>query len=250
MFAGTKADPFFKTAWRVVTDRLFMIKVIFFYGYQISAVMMQTSAFYVVTFLLDEPAKTITVLLGAMLVGALVSVPLWTILSHRVNNNRKMSLAAGISMFVTYIPMIFAEGVTQWTICLLLFGISVGGQWFIDLPTMGDVLDDIAVRTGKREPGIYYGYQAFFIKLGHVTIALTISITHMLTGYIEGVTSKADLMAKSPTPELALFGIRLHSAIVPAVIVLITIFLFWKWYDLTPDRIAENKVRMKDMGLL
>ena len=249
MLKGLKAEPFFKTARQAVTDRLFMMKVIFFYGYQISTVMIQTSAFYVVTFLLNEPAKTITILLGSMLVGALVSVPLWTIVSHRVNNNKKVSLVAGVAMFFSFIPLIFVRDVTGWAVCMLFFGVTVGGQWFMDPPTMGDVLDDLAVRTGRREQGIYYGYQAFFIRLGQVTIALTISVTHMLTGYVEGVTSQADLISKSPTPELALFGIRIHSAIVPAIIVLICILLFWKWYDLTPEKVAENKRKLKELGL-
>jgi GPH family glycoside/pentoside/hexuronide:cation symporter len=152
-------------------------------------------------------------------------------------------------MFFSFIPLIFVRDVTGWAVCMLFFGVTVGGQWFMDPPTMGDVLDDLAVRTGRREQGIYYGYQSFFIRLGQVTIALTISITHMLTGYVEGVTSQADLISKSPTPELALFGIRIHSAIVPAIIALICILLFWKWYDLTPEKVAENKRKLKELGL-
>ncbi len=243
------SESFLKSGKRVVTDRRFMAKVIFFYGYQTGAVMLQTSAFYITTYLVDAPASTVSLLLGAMLLGALISVPIWTMMSNRVNNNKKMSLIAGWTMFVMFIPMIFVNGIIAWAICLLLFGISLGGQWFIDQPTMGDVLDDVAVRTGKRQTSLYYGYQAFFVRLGMVTIALTIAITHILTGFVEGAPSLAELMIESPTPELALFGIRIHSAIVPAIIVLVSILIFWKYYDLTPEKVVLNKAKLKELKL-
>ena len=37
--------------------------------------------------------------------------------------------------------MIFVSGIELWMISLLLFGIGIGGSWFIDPPMMGDVLD-------------------------------------------------------------------------------------------------------------
>lgn len=152
-------------------------------------------------------------------------------------------------MFFTFLPMIFVSSMIGWIISLIFFGIGLGGQWFCDPPTMGDVLDDIAVRTGKRQQAIYYGFQSFFIKLGQTSIAITIAIVHSLTGFVEGAPSLAELYALSPTPELALFGIRIHTSIVPAILVLITTFIFWKYYDLTPDKVAANKKKLQELGI-
>jgi GPH family glycoside/pentoside/hexuronide:cation symporter len=249
LLENEKMESFFKTAKMAIKDRVFMSKVLLFFGYQVGAVMLQTSAFYVVTYLLDEEASAITYLLGAMLIGAIISVPIWVVVSHKVNNNKRLSVIGAILMFLTFLPMIFVTNLLGWIIVLILFGIGLGGQWFCDPPTMGDVLDDIAVRTKKRQQAIYYGYQAFFIKLGQTAIAITIAIVHVLTGFPEGAPSLKELRAKSPTPDLALFGIRIHSAIVPAIIILITLFIFWKFYDLTPDRVAANKAKLKELGL-
>jgi len=175
----TKVESFFKTAKTALSNRLFVVKALFFFGYQVSAVMMQTSAFYIVTFLLDAEAFTISLLLGAMLLGSLISVPLWTFFSKRVNDNRKLGLIAGTILFLTFIPLIFAEGLIAWMIFLMFFGVGVGGHWFIDVPLLTDVLDDIAVKTKKRQQSIYYGYQAFFARFGGTFIAITISITHL-----------------------------------------------------------------------
>lgn len=246
-------DSFLQETFKAVKDRRFMMKVLFFYGYQVAAVMIQQSARYVIAFLLKESGDSadfsFILLLGSMLLGALISVPIWTGLSKRVNNNKKMSLTAGIIMFFTFIPMIFVWDIIGWIISLLFFGIGLGGQWFMDPPTMGDVLDDIAVRTGKRQQSIYYGFQALFIRLGYATIVIIIALTHILTGFVEGAPTYAQLEALSPNIELALFGIRIHSAIVPAIIIIITVILFWKYYDLTPEKVAENKKKLEKMNL-
>jgi len=240
---------FFKSIKIVLSNKTFTTKMILFFGYQVGAVMLQTSAFYITTYILDSPALGVTLLLGSMLIGALVSVPIWTIASQRLNNNRKLSLIGGFFMFFTFIPMIFVTTVIEWVITLIAFGIGLGGQWFMDPPTTGDVLDEVAVKSGKRQPGLYYGWQAFIIKLGQSTIAITIAIVHTLTGFVEGAPSLALLLAESPTPELAIFGIRIHSAIVPAILVLITTLVFWKYYKLTPDKVAANKEKLKEMGV-
>lgn len=233
-------EPFIKSTVRVFKDRTFMMKVIFFFGYQVGGVMIQTSALYVSFNLLLMGNDAIMFLLGAMLVGALISTPLWTILSIRVNDNRKMSIIAGIMLFVTFLPLIFTQGLITWMIFLLFFGVGIGGHWYVDPPTMGDVLDDIAVRTGKSQQSIYYGFQSFVIKFGQAFIAITIALSHVLTGYVQGQAAQDGL---------ALFGVRLHTAIVPAILVLITLILFWKYYKLTPDKVAENKKKLKEIGL-
>ncbi|TFG16005.1 MAG: hypothetical protein EU535_00160 [Promethearchaeota archaeon] len=242
-------ESFIKMAKSAIGNKNFMAKVALFMGYQVGAVMLQYSAFYIVTYILDEEAGAITYLLGAILIGALISVPLWVTLSHRMNNNKKISVIGAIIMFFTFIPMIFVADLFSWIIVLIFFGVGLGGQWFSDPPTLADVIDDAAVRDGKKKQGIYYGYQAFFIRLGASSIAITIAIVHTLTGFVGGAPSLAELKARSPTPDLALFGIRIHAAIVPAILILITLFIFWKFYDLTPDRVAANKAKLKELGL-
>jgi len=244
-----KLPGFFKTAKTVLSNKRFVSKITLYLGYQVGVVMLQMSAFYIVTYLLDAPASNISYLLGSMLVGALISVPVWMLVSQRLNNNRALSIFSGLFMFLTFLPMIFVEGLTGWIISLVAFGIALGGQWFMDPPTMGDVLDDVAVKTGRRDPGVYIGYQSFIFKLGQTSIAAVIAIVHTNTGFVSGAPSLTQLMAVSPTPELALFGIRIHSAIVPAIAVLISTIIFWRFYDLTPDKVAANKAKLEELGM-
>jgi Na+/melibiose symporter-like transporter len=244
-----KPAGFFATARKVFTNKRFVGKVTLFFGYQVGVVMLQTSALYIVTYLLDAPASTISLLLGSMLGGALISVPVWMTISRRTNNNRLVSLVGGFFLALTFVPMIFVNSLAGWLICLVFFGMALGNQWFSDPPTMGDILDDVAVKTGRRDPSVYISYQSLAYKLGYTSIAAVIAAVHTQTGFPAGVTSLAELMQKSPTPQLALFGIRIHSAIVPAAVALVATTIFWLLYDLTPTRVAANKQKLEEMGL-
>ncbi|MBD3255021.1 MAG: MFS transporter [Candidatus Lokiarchaeota archaeon] len=249
MESKLEVESFFQMSKKAISNRNFLAKVVLFYGYQVGAVMLQYSAFYIVTYLLDMEAGAITYLLGAMLVGALFSVPLWLYISKKMNNNKKLSVMGAIGMLIAFVPMIFVSTLIGWIIVMLIFGLGLGGQWFSDPPTLGDIIDDVTAKTGKRQQGIYYGFQAFFIRLGYSTIAVTLAVVHTLTGFVEGAPSLGELRAQSPTPDLALFGIRIHTAIVPAILVLITVLIFWKYYKLTPDRVAANKAKIKELGI-
>jgi Na+/melibiose symporter-like transporter len=244
-----KPAGFFQTARFVFSNKRFVAKVILFFGYQVSVVMLQTSALYIVTYLLDAPASTISLLLGSMLGGALISVPVWMLISRRTNNNRLVSLAGGFLLPLSFVPMIFINSMLGWIICLVFFGVALGNQWFMDPPTMGDILDDVAVKTGRRDPSVYISYQSLVFKLGQTSIAAVIAIVHTWTDFPAGVTSLAELMQKSTTPQLALFGIRIHSAIFPAIVALVATLIFWRLYDLTPTRVMANKKKLEEMGL-
>ena len=242
-------ESFFKAAKKVTSNKRFMTKMIFFFGYQAAVALLAASALYMIVFVLDVEAWFLGVLMGAMLLGAFLSVPFWIILSKKINDNKKISIYAGFAMFITFLPMLFVTELIFFILAMILFGIGLGGQWFVDLPAMSDVLDDVTARTGKKEEELYFGYQNFFVRLSGVIVAVIFAIVHILTGFVEGVSSRAELFVLSPTPELALLGIRFHTALIPAVLVLICTLIFWKFYDLTPDKVAANKAKLKQLGL-
>ncbi|MHA1796285.1 MAG: MFS transporter [Promethearchaeota archaeon] len=238
---------FLKSAREVFSNRRFVMKVIFFFGYQASVALINGSAAFIVAFIIRK--DMFVVLMAAMLGGALLSVPLWLYIGNKLNDNKKTSILGAICMILSYIPMIFVTTPIGWILALFLFGAGLGGQWFMDPPTMGDVLDDIAVKTGKRQQSIYYGYQSFIIRFGEAFKAITIGLAHYFTHLPSGVETYDELVANTDNVSLAIFGIRIHTAIVPMILVIIATFLFWKYYDLTPEVVAENKKKLTEMNL-
>ena len=248
---GDAAQPFFAVARKVLSNRIVRVKYLFFFGYQAAVAMVNASALYVITYILDDPEnKSLPLIMGSMLVGALVSTPLWVTVSQKVNDNKKMSIFAGLLMTASFVPMIFAVTRWQWMATLALFGVSLGGQWFMDPPTMGDVLDDAAVRTGKREQSIYYGFQTFITRFGEALKAAVIAVAHIATGFVEGKPTLAGQKAANPEGwKLVIIGIRVHTAIIPALLVLVMTIIFWRRFDLSPQKAAENRKKLEKLGI-
>ena len=247
---NVERKPFFSTVKEVLSNKAFVLKIVLFFGYQASVALVNASALYVANYILKAPGDLIF-LLGGMLAGALLSAPLWVVISKKVNNNKLMSIVGAIAMLVSYIPMFFVDGLLAWAIALVIFGIGLSGQWFMAPPTMGDIIDDHAVRTGKKEASIFLGYQTFFIRFGEAFKVLVILVVHELTYFPTGVATYSGLESVLSASQLktALFGIRIHTAIVPAILVLITLIVFWIYYPLTPDKVAENKRKLEAMNI-
>ncbi len=247
---GQADEPFLKVAKSILTNRTMVTKIMFFFGYQAAVALINASALYNITYILDDPENdSFIFIMGGMLVGALISTPLWVRISQRVNDNKKMSIFAGLLMFATIVPMIFINTIGPWIICMVFFGMSLGGQWFMDPPTMGDVLDDVAVKTGKREQSLYYGFQIFIIRFGEALKAFVIATAHLATGFKEGNPTLDEMKNNVDNIDLVLFGIRIHGAIVPALLVIVFTLLFWKYYDLTPEKVEENRIKLEELGI-
>ena len=123
---------------------------------------------------------------------------------------------------------------------MTIMGIGIGGTWVMLAIVMGDVIDESIVTTGKREEGIYSGFQQFFGRLAILIQAITFVVVHILTGFDEG--------ASTQSPE-AVFGIHLHFALLPMIYMLIGCIIFWKFYDLTPEKAKLNQEKLKGLGL-
>lgn len=201
---------------------------------------MQASLPYLVTNVLLEPTTIISLLSVAFLIGALISAPLWIKLAHETNNNKKVIVSAAILLTVATIPFIFVESTLLLFIILIIWGVGLGGFWALLAPVLADVIDESVATTGKREEGIYSGFQAFFGRIAIILQALTIALTHILTGYNPDTKVQTDL---------ATLGIHIHFGLIPMIFILLATIIIWKWYDLTPERVEINQRRIKELGL-
>ncbi len=75
-------------------------------------------------------------------------------------------------------------------------------------------------------------------------------MAHIATGFVVGSPTLAGQQAANPGGwRLMIFGIRVHTAIVPALLVLVMTIIFWRRYDLTPQKAAENRKKLEEMGI-
>jgi len=199
---------------------------------------MTASVPYLVDNILGVGEKATTPIFAGFLIGAIISTPFWVKAAHKTNNNKKIMVYCGLLMGIFTIPLIFLEELLFIIIAMVIWGLSIGGYWAMIAPVLADVIDESIVTLKRRQEGVYAGFQQFFGRLAIFFQALSFTLAHLLTDF-----------AAHPEAAAAKIGIHIHLAVVPMICILIGTFVFWKWYDLTPEKVAENQRIIKELNL-
>jgi Na+/melibiose symporter-like transporter len=235
-----KRESFLTELKLAFKQKSFAAFIVVYMMYQVMIVSMTASIPYVVRFILKMPASATTLMMAFLLIGVIVSTPFWIKYAQKTNDNRKVMLISAILLGVFLIPMIFNRNYNFILINLVIWGIALGGYWAMIFPVMSDVIDESVVRHGERKEGTLTGIQQFFGRLGIIIQAMSFALAHSLTGFVEGAETQS---------ESALWGIHVHLAVVPMVCILFGALVFWKYYDLKPDKISENQLKIKQLKL-
>ena len=232
--------PFFETLKTTLSQKNFVAYIIIILCYQIMIRSMTASIPYVARFILKLEASVITIIMGSFLISVLISTPFWVKLAHKINDNRKVFLITGGLLVIFTIPLIFVDSLMGFVIAMIIWGLVLGGFWAMQMVCLADVIDESVVNTSKREEGIYNGINTFFSRLAIIAQALSFAIVHTLTGFAEGSdTQSAE----------AIVGIRIHFALIPFFALLIGVLIFWKFYTITPEKVNENQLKIKQLKL-
>ncbi|TXT58408.1 MAG: Na+/melibiose symporter-like transporter [Promethearchaeota archaeon] len=238
--AKEKRPPFIESFKYIITQRAFIAFVIIYTLYQAVISLMTASIPYAVIYLLEMPISASTLIFAGFLIGALISIPIWIKFVKKSDSNKLVLFVAAILLGIFTSPMLFIRDYILMIIAMIFWGISLGGFWVMIAPTLADVIDNSVVKTGRREEGIITGLQRFFARIAIVIQALSFAIAHSLTGFVEG----SDVQT-----ELAKWGIHIHLALIPIICIFIGAFIFWIFYNLTPDKVKENQKKIAERGL-
>ncbi|MHA1419089.1 MAG: MFS transporter [Candidatus Heimdallarchaeaceae archaeon] len=234
-------EGFFKQLRKAFTHKNFLAFILLFFFYQAATMSLTGSIHYVGKYFLGDVGAT-TPIFAAMLAGALISIPIWLYFIKKVQDNQKMITIAALLIGASFIPMIFLRTQIGFIIALAFWGMSFGGFWLIMTPAMADSIDEIVVKTGKRNDGIFLGFRAFFGRLSYAVQGLSFWAIHELTGFDSSPS------ATTQTP-LAKWGINFHLALIPAILVIVGAIVFWRLNTLNKEKVAEIKRQLKKMDL-
>jgi GPH family glycoside/pentoside/hexuronide:cation symporter len=235
-----KRESFFKSMKIAFKQKSFVAYIFLYTMYWVIINCMQASIPYVVRFVLKMPASATTFIMAAFLLGAIFSVPFWYKIAQKTNDNRKVMLISATLMGVFVSPLIFLESYILIIITIFIWGTAQGGYWSMIFPVFSDVIDESVVLHEKREEGTYIGMQQFFGRIGLVIQVLIFAIVHSLTGFVEG--------SDTQSPQ-AVWGIHIHLALLPMIAILLGAVIFWKMYDLRPDKVSEHQIKIKQLKL-
>ena len=235
-----KKDRFLPALKQAFKQKNFIVIIIFYLGFMSLTMLVMASFLYYVRYVLKAQAIAATLIMGMLLIGGILSLPFWVKYTQKTQNNKKTSVIGASLMVIFAIPLSFLSDLIFVLITVFLFGIGLGAYWAMMVPVYSDVIDESIIETGKRREALYGGFRFFFGRLAMVVQALTFAIIHELTGFVEGAATQ------SPS---AVFGISLHTGLIPAIFMAIGTLIFWKFYDITPSKAKTIKAQLVEMGL-
>jgi GPH family glycoside/pentoside/hexuronide:cation symporter len=236
-------DSFWKTL-KFVKDKNFLAYILISLGHAVLTVMMLSSLPFWNKYIIGSSDPELeTVMAAGFLVAVLISVPIWTYLGRKVGNKKAITYGTLVTS-ILFIPFFFISDILTTTIFIALIGIGIGAFWTLMFPAFSDTVDDIVVRTGKRNEGALTGIRIFTERISIIIQAVAFAIIHPLTGYRAGAVPGAT----TQTP-LAQFGIRFLMAGIPMAFYFFAFILIWKVYKLDMAQVAENTEFLKQKQL-
>ncbi len=220
-------DSFFKTLKLLLTQKNFMIVVLIFFLDSIIGASLSASIQYVVKYNLQLESESTILVMGGFILGSLLSLFPWLFVSHKLNNNRKMLIIGVFLNTIFLLPCATFWDLPSLAVGAFLLGIGGAALRIGRNPVMADVIDESLVRSGHHMESSLMGVYAFFNRFSLIAQGWIFSIVHVLTGFDPEASIQSDI---------ALLGIRLHTAVIPMILCLLGLILFVKVYDLTPEK--------------
>ena len=174
-------------------------------------------------------------------------MPIWGKIADWTNNDRRTMIIAAAVLTIGTFPLMFISNYYVMIGAIFIWGFCEGGYWVMLGPVFSIAIDESVVLTGRRTEGTYQGFQTFVSRAALVIQALTFSIIHTLTGFKPG-SGIPDVPLPEQTP-IAILGIQIHFALVPAILMLIATIILWRYFKITPDVVKANKEKIDALGL-
>ena len=193
-------------------------------------------------YVLGKQADDKTLLLALFIVGQIISVPVWTIISKKIGF-RKTMIYAGFGQAIMTAPFIFITDYNLSIPFFLIVGFGSGGMWTMLAPVFSEVLDELMTKTGRRDSGIFVGINTFFGRFSIILFSGITAIIHFTTGYVAGG------LPDGTQPPSAQLGIRILMSVIPVIGLTIAIILFAYFYDIKGDKKIMIEQKKIELGL-
>ena len=224
----------------VISHKNFMVVILVFLMDGIIGASLTASIQYVTLYILGGSSGGAILILAPFILAVIVSLFPWLILSQKMKNNRKMLILGVFLNTIGLLPFMFAQTTIGFIIAAVILGIGGGALRIGSNPVLADAIDEAVADSGKHIEGSFMGVYTFFIRFSLIAQGWIFAITHTLTGF--------DPLSPTQT-ELAQFGIRMHTALIPMILTLIALVVFVLVYDLRPEKTKEIKEKLKEMNL-
>jgi glycoside/pentoside/hexuronide:cation symporter, GPH family len=159
--------------------------------------------------------------LAAMMMGALLGMPLWLAILHRIDKHRAWALSLGsASLWVAAPALLTPDGspFVPYLIMVVGLALSSGAGAIVPFALLGDVIDYDELRTRASRSGAYYAVFLFGVKV-NAAIGGSIAFGILaVVGYDPAATRHADS---------AVLGLKWAFAALPALLFAVAAASIW-----------------------
>jgi Na+/melibiose symporter-like transporter len=138
------------------------------------------------------------------------------------------------------IPALFVRTLLLALVIVALLGFAQGATTLVRWPIFSDVIDEVSLLDGKRQEGVYQGVFVFFDRIAFILQPIIFTVVHILTRF--------DPESNTQTV-IAQQGILAAMFWIPGLIMLAACLIFWKYFDLTPEKAYNIKQKLIEMKL-
>jgi Na+/melibiose symporter-like transporter len=246
---SVKRMNFIKAFIEAIKSRTFVVYFIFATCLGIQITLVVSNMLYLTTFVLRVGGLAFFAILGLYLIGTLISIPIWLRYIRKINNNRKALVVAGLVTCAALFPLTFFVGLYDLMFWAFIFGFAYGGlNSYVYTIISPSVTEDVMVKMGKNQKGVIFGVSALLARLVASIDEFIIAFIHDITGFVAGPNMTYEKMALLTDMNLVGLGIRLLQGVIPGVILLIGVLVFWKFFPITQERLLSNKAKMQELG--
>ncbi|TFH31331.1 MAG: MFS transporter, partial [Promethearchaeota archaeon] len=206
-----KQDPFWGHLKLGLKTRSYVAYLCFYLGSKIWDLFVMGTLPYYTKYVLGLDPDDMIPLLVLFIVGQLIAVPVWTWVSKKKGFRMTMILA-GFTQTLCTLPIIFTTDLTLLIIFMFIAGFGNGAMWTMLAPVFSEALDELSLKTGKRDSGVFVGINTFFGRFIIIAFTLVTTWVHVATNF----DNKA-LQGTDTQPASALTGIKILLVLVPVV---------------------------------
>ena len=200
--------------------------------------LMLAGAQYVATWVLESQAG-VTLLFIALIAPAVLFAPVWQAVSRRVGKERAFVAASLLFALAALALTALLAAPGDWVyLPVALAGAGFAGMQSLPLSMLPDVISTDAARHGGSAAGTFGGVWTAGETTGMALGATALTVVLAVTGYVDSVAGQTVTQ-----PPAAIAGIVVSFSIVPAALVVVSLWAFSR-YPLrknTVDRPVEAR---------
>ncbi|MHA1489692.1 MAG: MFS transporter [Promethearchaeota archaeon] len=218
----------------------FMLSLCAYLLFSLSYVLYYASIFYFIKDILRLDPSVAFYTSAASLVGSFISMPLWAKFAKKFGNSTTYALGL-LLIGINYIPSLWMTTLTEAIIFSITGGIANSCFGIMVMPIVSDCYDEVTLVMKRHQEATLLGIRNFFFRVTLIFQGFIIAWVHVATGY------NRDPFVEQTA--LAIWGIRVHMALIPAILLFCASFIIFKWYDLKGEKLQAVKGKLHELGL-